>query len=241
MIELDDDEFGRRCVLKLASAAEVDALSAAQLEVERRAYRRLEAVRARIEEAPVAAIPSDDDEEARTRADESAERHSKTTAAQQRPRWRRLFAVRAVRASSRRARIDDENTTTGGAIAGPEHGQRKPWSPDDEAAMALSVVWARRGGLGSVLRCFDMERPHSLVLERAFMRMRVRLFKLRESVGVSWPDAELVHRWATQATLGFAFLHSCGIVQVDGMLDLLFFRLHATLAFQVRGIRSCSL
>jgi len=67
-----------------------------------------------------------------------------------------------------------------------------------------------------VLKCYDLDNPHGLVLElcQGTLRRRIR----SRSGGYSPKDEAL--RFATEAAKGLAFVHRCGIIQGDGLNSL---------------------
>jgi serine/threonine protein kinase len=64
-----------------------------------------------------------------------------------------------------------------------------------------------------VLKCFEIDNPNGLVLERCPDTMRKRL----RSMPSGFPGRdEIVKEWAYQAAKGLAFLHRHRIIQGDG-------------------------
>jgi hypothetical protein len=61
-----------------------------------------------------------------------------------------------------------------------------------------------------VLRCYDLDNPYGLVLERCHESVRQRIDSAEYS-----PQKEAM-KFAVQAAKGLAFIHRCGIRQGDG-------------------------
>jgi hypothetical protein len=67
----------------------------------------------------------------------------------------------------------------------------------------------------NVLSCLDIDNPNGLVFERCQETIRSRLRSRHRDTP---PRAEVVKKWAYQAAKGLAFVHECGIIQVDGQI-----------------------
>jgi len=63
-----------------------------------------------------------------------------------------------------------------------------------------------------VLWCFELDNPSGLVLERCDDTIRKRL---RSRYRNTAPPEDLVKRWACEAAQGLAYIHRCGVIQVD--------------------------
>jgi len=63
-----------------------------------------------------------------------------------------------------------------------------------------------------VLRCYDVDNPSGLVLERCDDTIRKRL---RSRYRNSSPPEDVVMKWACEAAQGLAHIHRWGVVQVD--------------------------
>ena len=65
-----------------------------------------------------------------------------------------------------------------------------------------------------VLKCYEVDNPSGLVLERCDDTIRKRLRSMYRDK--SPPDEKVVKKWACEAAQGLAYIHSCRVVQVDG-------------------------
>ncbi|PMD50486.1 kinase-like protein [Hyaloscypha bicolor E] len=63
-----------------------------------------------------------------------------------------------------------------------------------------------------VLRCYEVDNPSGLVLERCDDTIRKRL---RSRYRNTQPPEDMVKKWACEAAQGLAYIHRCGVVQVD--------------------------
>jgi len=63
-----------------------------------------------------------------------------------------------------------------------------------------------------VLRCYEVDNPNGLVLERCTHTVRTRL---QSQYKCKKPPENLVRNWAYEAVQGLAYVHQCGIIQGD--------------------------
>jgi len=63
-----------------------------------------------------------------------------------------------------------------------------------------------------VLRCYEVDNPSGLVLERCDDTIRRRL---RSRYRNTSPPEDVVKKWACEAAQGLAYIHRCGVIQVD--------------------------
>ena len=66
-----------------------------------------------------------------------------------------------------------------------------------------------------VLWCYEIDNPSGLVLERCDDTIRKRL---RWGYRNTSPPEDVVKKWACEAAQGLAYIHRCGVTQVDGKM-----------------------
>jgi serine/threonine protein kinase len=64
-----------------------------------------------------------------------------------------------------------------------------------------------------VLRCYEIDNPNGLVLERCKDTIRKRL---QSRYNGKNPPEQLARKWAFEAAQGLAYVHRCGVIQGDG-------------------------
>jgi serine/threonine protein kinase len=67
----------------------------------------------------------------------------------------------------------------------------------------------------NVLWCYEVDNNSGLVLERCDATIRKRLRSMYRNED---PLEEVVKKWACEAARGLAYVHRCGIIQVDGKM-----------------------
>lgn len=68
-----------------------------------------------------------------------------------------------------------------------------------------------------VLRCYEIDNPNGLVLERCTHTVRTRL---QSHYSCKKPPENLVRDWVHEAVKGLAYVHQCGIIQGDGESEI---------------------
>jgi serine/threonine protein kinase len=68
-----------------------------------------------------------------------------------------------------------------------------------------------------VLWCYEVDNPSGLVLERCDDTIRNHLQSRYRNTA---PPGAVVYKWACEAAQGLAYVHRCGVIQVDGKVRL---------------------
>lgn len=95
-------------------------------------------------------------------------------------------------------------------VAKIDNGSQRSWEDVETERAIYRKLNQQRNEY--VLWCWELDNPSGLVLERCDETIRRRL---RSKYRNMPPPDDVVKRWACEAAKGLAYIHSCGVVQVD--------------------------